>query len=75
MVRAWCFGREFSSETHVGLAKVMIETQQRESNGTLKDAARWFSTKYPNLALEVMERIGSWPSSEAALAALQEVWP
>lgn len=40
----------------------------------LRDAARTIKIRHPALCLRVMEQIGSWPSSEPELAALQFVW-
>ena len=37
--------------------------------------ARWYCRAHPLLALQIMEEIGSWPSSEPELRALQKVWP
>lgn len=36
-------------------------------------AARQFSRQYPAAFADILDRIGSWPSSEPELAALQRV--
>jgi hypothetical protein len=41
---------------------------------SLDDSARRFASVHPELALCVMENIGSYPSSERELGALQRVW-
>lgn len=41
---------------------------------TLDDAAKVFARRHPDVALRAMERLGSWPSSEPELAALQRTW-
>lgn len=39
-----------------------------------REFARWFCRADPDAALRIMEIIGSWPSSEPELRALQQVW-
>jgi hypothetical protein len=51
-----------------------IRTEARKGK-TLKEAARIVKVRQPATCLRVMEAIGSWPSSEPELAALQAVWP
>lgn len=41
----------------------------------LRAAARTVKLRSKGLCLAAMEQIGSWPSSEKELAALQQVWP
>lgn len=40
-----------------------------------EEAARVVKTRDHKRCVRVMETIGSWPSSELELAALQSVWP
>lgn len=42
---------------------------------TWEDAARYVLTRDPILCWDVLNQIGSWPSSEPELAALQRVLP
>ena len=42
------------------------------SGETLTAFARWFCIHEPDAALRIMEMIGSWPSSEPELRALQQ---
>ena len=41
----------------------------------ITDAARRVKVRFPSICLQCMEQIGSWPSSERELNALQQVWP
>lgn len=52
-----------------------IVAEARDNGKTLKQAAQAVKTRHPETCLRVMETIGSWPSSEPELAALQSVWP
>jgi hypothetical protein len=40
-----------------------------------RDAARRFIRRYPEQAIAILDRVGSWPSSTAELRAIQSVWP
>lgn len=41
---------------------------------TLVNAARKYAATFPKTSLDIMETIGSWPSSEPELCALQDAW-
>lgn len=47
----------------------------KASGKTPHEFACWAKARHKSLCLEVMEMIGSWPSSEPELAALQRLWP
>jgi len=47
-----------------------------ESSGMKpREFARRFYARWPSKVLEIIEAIGSWPSSEPELRALQELYP
>lgn len=50
---------------------VSLVRRARESGLSLKDAVREVVSRHPGLRTEVLEEIGSWPSSEPELRALQ----
>jgi len=49
--------------------------ESAEEERSLRGSVFYVKTRYPRLCLEVMEIIGSWPSSEPELSMLQRVWP
>ena len=56
-------------------AIVIALVQGRVAKGlTMPEAARAVMLTYPKLTLDVMEVIGSNPSSEPELAAIQQEW-
>lgn len=46
-----------------------------EQGASLEQAAREYRKHYPSRCVDVLDEIGSWPSSEPELAALQKAWP
>lgn len=60
--------------TSVTRAARKIRAIRDEQGVSWELAARLFASKYPSLALDVMDRVGSWPSSEPEIRALQKVW-
>lgn len=65
-----------SRENPVPFAVEEIRYRVRSgASESLDAAARWFKRAHRATALRVMEEIGSWPSSEPELRALQAVWP
>jgi hypothetical protein len=62
------------NETPVGKMRRLIEEHKERHGTTWKEAASAVASRHPGLADHVMEQIGSWPSSETALRALQDVW-
>lgn len=63
-----------AAATEVAVAIIGIRGTHRALGGTLDGAARKWMCDRRRAALDVMETIGSWPSSEPELAALQRVW-
>lgn len=61
-------------ETSVARAARKIREIRAAHGGSLQLAARIFASRYERLAYEVMDRVGSWPSSEPEIRALQKVW-
>lgn len=56
-------------------ARFVERVRARVAQGMgLAEAARRVAALNPGLALDVIEEIGSWPSGEPELAALQRVW-
>ncbi len=45
-----------------------------EQGRSWDQAARLFMRNHPSMALETMDRVGSYPSSDPELRALQRVW-
>ena len=69
-------GRQIRVErgAEVLAASEEIRHLHRSEGMTLDQAARIFTSRHPDVALRAMERLGSWPSSEPELAALQRTW-
>jgi hypothetical protein len=42
---------------------------------SLEKAVALYKRRYPSQCVDVLDAIGSWPSSEPELAALQKAWP
>lgn len=55
-------------------AREWIRHYAAQYGGSLDDGARKFAVLNPGWAARIMDNIGSWPSSEPELAALQRVW-
>lgn len=49
------------------------ETMRGLEGEKLREFARRFARRYPEKTLRILESIGSWPSSEQDLRALQDV--
>lgn len=62
------------NESPVACFSRMVRELTNEGETDLRPAARAIVRQDPDLALEVIETIGSWPSSEPELRALQQVW-
>jgi hypothetical protein len=45
-----------------------------EQGRTWEASARLFMRNHPAMALEVMDRVGSWPATDPELRALQKAW-
>lgn len=65
--------RRDPSESPVPKAMRVIRLYH-EQGRTWEKAARLFMRNHPRMALEVMDRIGSWPATEPELRALQRAW-
>jgi hypothetical protein len=77
LARARRYVEAFSKQdnpTSVARAQRLIRQIADRDGVTLEQAARRFASQHPAAALDVMDRIGSWPSSEPELAALQRVF-
>lgn len=66
--------RRREEETSVTRAARKIRAIRDEQGVSWELAARIFASRYERLAYEVMDRVGSWPSSEPEIRALQKVW-
>lgn len=63
-----------NTQNAVAKASAAILARAKSTGESLDEAARWWKCRNKDLALEAMEILGSWPSSEPELAALQRVW-
>lgn len=62
-------------ENPTSVASAMRKIRALHDEGvSWEAAARTFMIRYPNHALDVMDRVGTWPSSEPEIRALQKVW-
>jgi hypothetical protein len=52
-----------------------IEAVDRIKGMSLESAVIVAMGRYPRLAADVMDRIGSWPSETPELRVLQKYWP
>ena len=66
--------REDAAQSDVGHFCRMVRQLSPEGAKGYREAARAICHQSPDFALEVMEVIGNWPSSEPELLALQDVW-
>lgn len=55
-------------------AAKFLELVNRQKGRALEAAVADVARRNPQLALQVLEDIGSWPSSEPALRLLQRNW-
>ena len=51
-----------------------IIRRHHEEGRTWEAAARLFKRNHPEMAFDVMDRVGTYPSSDPELRALQKVW-